>query len=323
MERFGARSRLIAPYVRTRLGRLSTKRSGLALVYHRVGDPPGDPRYELVPALGTRAFERQLHYLRRAYRIVPLSRLLESALERRAGERFPLAITFDDDLRSHVDVVRPMLQRAGLPATFFLCGTFLDGGHSFWWEDLQVIADRREPSPLQLRSLPDLDLTAVGRRVPNAIHQAAELIERLPALQHDAVAAELRMLAGRPAPRLTASDVETLVAAGFDVGFHTRRHYLLTTLSDAELGSALTDGREALEAIVGRRLRMIAYPHGKANERVADAARSAGYEFAFTALPARVAPTTDAFMIGRMELPAVPLHDFAQIVAVTLAGDAT
>ena len=64
---------------------------------------------------------------------------------------------------------------------------------------------------------------------------------------------------------------------------------------------------------------MIAYPHGKADARVAEAARAAGYEFAFTGLPVSVAPTTDALMIGRIEGVAVQLRDFARTIATTLA----
>jgi peptidoglycan/xylan/chitin deacetylase (PgdA/CDA1 family) len=290
-------------------------------VYHRVGDPPGDPRYELVPALSTRLFKTQLHYLRKAYRVVPPSQLLDAALERRAGERFPVAITFDDDLRSHVEIVGPALQRAGLPAAFFICGASFDGTHSFWWEDLQAFADRRDPRPTRLRSLPEVDLTPVVRGLPYAIHQAAEVIERLPRVQHDAVAAELRALAQRPARRFSADDVEALDAAGFEIGFHTRRHYLLTKLDRPELGTAMIEGRRELEDVISQRLRMIAYPHGKASARVAEAARSAGYELAFTASPTCVGPTTDALMIGRVEVPLAPVSNFVQMITATLGAD--
>jgi peptidoglycan/xylan/chitin deacetylase (PgdA/CDA1 family) len=311
----------VSRYVAARLERRSTRQAGVALVYHRIGEPPGDPRCELVPALSTRLFETQLHYLRTAYRVVPPSQLLDAALERRAGDRFPVALTFDDDLRSHVDVVGPALQRADLPAAFFLCGASLDAPHTFWWEDLQKLADRPDAAPLRLRSLPELDLTPVVRRVPYAIHQAAEFIERLPREQHDAVSAELRVLAQQPDGRFAARDVAALAAGGFEIGFHSRRHYLLTTLDDRDLSTAMIEGREELEAVIGRRLTMIAYPHGKASARVAEAARSAGYELAFTASPTSVEPATDAFMVGRVEVPPAPASTFAQMIASTLDGD--
>ena len=64
---------------------------------------------------------------------------------------------------------------------------------------------------------------------------------------------------------------------------------------------------------------MIAYPHGKADTRVAEAARAASYEFAFTGYPASVGPTTDAHMVGRIEGVPVQLRDFARTIAATLA----
>ena len=61
-----------------------------------------------------------------------------------------MAITFDDDLRSHVDFAAPLLARVGATATFFLSGSSLDDPNRFWWERLQEAFDR------------GLDLPSVG-----------------------------------------------------------------------------------------------------------------------------------------------------------------
>jgi peptidoglycan/xylan/chitin deacetylase (PgdA/CDA1 family) len=168
--------------------------------------------------------------------------------------------------------------------------------------------------------LPELDLASAVRRAPHAIHQAADLIERLAPEQRDAVAGELRMRVRRQRRGLTAHDVEALASGGFEIGFHTRRHYLLTTLDDAALTTAMIEGREEVEAVVGQRVRMMAYSHGRTDVRVAHAARSAGYTFAFTASHTCVAPTTDALMMGRIEVRAVSNREFARTIAATLAG---
>jgi peptidoglycan/xylan/chitin deacetylase (PgdA/CDA1 family) len=197
----------------------------------------------------------------------------------------------------------------------------LGAAHSFWWEDLQALASQPNPVP-RFRSLPDLDLSPIVRRAPNALHRTAEVIERLPPAQHDAVVEELQLLAPRPAQPFSGRDVEALAAAGFEIGFHTRRHYLLTTLDDVALGNEMVEGRRELEALVGRPITMVAYPHGKADERVAGAARSAGYERAFTSYATPVASTTDAHMIGRVEvLPTASVPEFARMIASTLARE--
>jgi peptidoglycan/xylan/chitin deacetylase (PgdA/CDA1 family) len=299
--------------------RLSTSRLGVVLVYHRLGEVAGDARYELVPALATRLFEAQLDYLRANYRVVPPSRLLDAALERRRGDAVPVAITFDDDLRSHIDVAAPALRRAGLPAGFFLCGASVDAAHRFWWEDLQALVERPAAVPARLRSLQGVDLGPALGSEPGALHEVAELIERLPPRRRDAVAAELRSNSPVPPAGLTARQIGQLARAGFEIGFHTRSHYLLSTLDAAELRDAMNEGKERLEAVVGRELTMIAYPHGKADARVAEAARAAGYRLGFTGDPRPVGPPTDRLLIGRSEPPAAPPDDFGRAVAATLA----
>ena len=144
-----------------------------------------------------------------------------------------------------------------------------------------------------------------------------------PPPQHNAVAAELRALARRPGETLTRSAVQALAAAGFEIGFHTRRHHLLTTLDAPALEAAMNEGRAEIEAVIGQRLRMIAYPHGKANRRVAEVARSTGYECAFTASPNPVGPSTDPLMIGRVEVPPAPLGTFVRIIVSALRANGT
>lgn len=50
---------------------------------------------------------------------------------RRPGERFRLALTFDDDLSSHHRLVAPLPREFGMPATFFPAGATLDGPVAF------------------------------------------------------------------------------------------------------------------------------------------------------------------------------------------------
>jgi peptidoglycan/xylan/chitin deacetylase (PgdA/CDA1 family) len=113
--------------------------------------------------------------------------------------------------------------------------------------------------------------------------------------------------------------IAALAAAGFEIGFHTLGHYLLPTLDDAALSNALAHGRARLEAVGGRPVTMIAYPHGKADRRVAAAARAAGYELGFTAWAEPAGPHADPLMIGRLEPMAESVVDFARAVAATLA----
>ena len=90
--------------------------------------------------------------------------ILGAIRSRRRGERFPVAITFDDDLPEHVHEALPALRAAGVKATFFLNGASLDAPHAFWWEDLQRAVDGR-----LIAELPHIDASDAIARRPRAL----------------------------------------------------------------------------------------------------------------------------------------------------------
>jgi peptidoglycan/xylan/chitin deacetylase (PgdA/CDA1 family) len=289
-----------------RIARLSGRGVAVALVYHRIGDPAGDPRRELVPALGTELFAAQVRHLAAGYRLVAASELLAARSERRRGERFPVAITFDDDLSSHLDAAAPILSAAGAAATFFVCGASLHGAHRFWWERLQAAFDE------------GVDLSALDLR-EKTIHDVGRRIQALAPHARDAVDARLAELVG-PDPQesgLRGEALRRLHASGLEIGFHTRRHDALPALGDAELAEAMRAGRSELEDVVGP-LRTISYPHGLADARVAAAARAAGFEAGFTGVPAAVTSRSDPLLLGRVSPSYASVGELAFDVAWTL-----
>ena len=143
--------RLHAAALRWRL-RASPARVAGALVYHRTDHTPPSGE-QIVPAITAATLERHVRHLRRSYLLVPASQLHGAMLARRRGRPIPIAVTFDDDLASHLEVAAPLLRRLACPATFFLTGAGLDRAHGFWWQRLQAAADRGlDPRPA-LRAL--------------------------------------------------------------------------------------------------------------------------------------------------------------------------
>jgi peptidoglycan/xylan/chitin deacetylase (PgdA/CDA1 family) len=291
-----------------RAARSSGRRLGIALVYHRVGDPAGDPRHELVPAMSTSLFEAQVRHLTSRYRIVPASELLSATRTRRRGARFPVAITFDDDLPGHLDIAAPILASAGATATFYVTGASLRGPHRFWWERLQEAVDR------------NVDLGPLGLGPAKNIHELGREIEDLQPQARDDLDRKLQRLVGvDPANAgLRADALQRLAASGVEIGFHTRRHDVLPPLEPDELEHALRDGFGELEGVVGRPLTTISYPHGRADTRVAAAARAAGFAAGVTGAPTVVTPTSEPLLLGRLSPSYASVGELAFDVAWTL-----
>jgi peptidoglycan/xylan/chitin deacetylase (PgdA/CDA1 family) len=297
--------------------RFSSRRAGVVVVYHRVGDPPGDPRAELVPALGTHLFEAQARHLGRRFRVVPPSSLLSAVRERRRGERFPAAITFDDDLRSHAEIALPILRRLELPAAFFLSGTSLEEPVEYWWQRLQAVFDRGLGLPAAFHA------SGLSTEDPASIHEVGRLIEAMTPTERDGVDSELDAIVA-PATHdggLQVRDIRALVLADHEIGFHTVHHDPLPSLDDEALARALRDGRNRLEEAIGGPVTTIAYPHGKADTRVGDAARAVGYQFGFTGAAEPVRPDSDPLLLGRINHSYRSVGHFAlQLVRTLLRG---
>jgi peptidoglycan/xylan/chitin deacetylase (PgdA/CDA1 family) len=271
-------------------------KAGVALVYHRVADDPGPAEGHLAACHRRGVFEAQLRHLRARYRAVPASELLAAVGKRRRGERFPVAITFDDDLRSHVEISSPTLRALGIRATFFLSG----GSAPFWWERLQSAFDAGVP---MTRFVPELEPEPAGAAPHVPLHTAAKRIELMTAAERDEVAALLeREVPERPGwAGLASADARALAGDGHELGFHTRRHDRLPELDDPQLALALGDGREEVADAAGGPITSVAYPHGKADARVAAAARAAGYAAGFTTVRAPATPEGDPLLLGRLE----------------------
>lgn len=72
-------------------------------------------------------------------------------------------------------------------------------------------------------------------------------------------------------------DLASLVAQGWEVGSHTRTHARLTQLNHEHAYTELAGSRVECERKLGRLCVSVAYPYGAVDQRVAEAARRAGY----------------------------------------------
>jgi peptidoglycan/xylan/chitin deacetylase (PgdA/CDA1 family) len=103
------------------------------------------------------------------------------------------------------------------------------------------------------------------------------------------------------APLASWQSLQQARAAGAVIGSHARRHLPLDTLEDhvieEELSGSLADLRERLPVPVP----VLAYPHGRHDQRVRQRARQAGYALAYTTAQGRNGAGTDRWSLRRVE----------------------
>jgi len=121
-----ARDRLFA-----RLGRGRVT----VLNYHQVKDQANDGS-----AVATAAFIEQMRFLKKHYRVVPLSDAVKALRTKGTTERL-VAITFDDGYRDNATIAAPILRDLDLPACFFVSTDMISSDMPFPHD----VAQRRPP----------------------------------------------------------------------------------------------------------------------------------------------------------------------------------
>jgi peptidoglycan/xylan/chitin deacetylase (PgdA/CDA1 family) len=106
----------------------------------------------------------------------------------------------------------------------------------------------------------------------------------------------------RSFPLLNAEEILDMQREGVSFHSHTCSHASLPTLDDQRLAAELVESRVALERLLGRAADLLAYPFGHVDERVAAAARRAGYRAAFSTQPGFNRHDIDRHWIRRIDV---------------------
>jgi peptidoglycan/xylan/chitin deacetylase (PgdA/CDA1 family) len=269
-----------------------TRGRRLVLVYHRV-EPAVTRALEIIPSVPVEVFRAQLELLREVVDFVTLDELIGWRTPRAqtagAARRPAVAVTFDDDLRSHVEHALPVLRALKVPATFFLSGRVVNGQSAYWFQQLEALLEAHGPGhTASVLGVPDI---AWNSAFMYRCERDSSLRRRIAEASADLPGCEVLDRAG----------MATLAAAGMAIGFHTVSHRILPDLDDAAIDEAVTRGRAELAAATGAPIEYFAYPYGRFDSRAADAVRRAGFRAAFTGQPVAVQRGDDVYSLGRWE----------------------
>ena len=206
------------------LGRVPRGRTAHILTYHQVRRT----RAEILDPYNEVTLERLTAHVAAlqaaGLRLVTVSDLWARLQAGEDPQRL-VALTFDDGLVEHDEIVAPVLQRVQAAATFYI------------------------PS------------ACLGRTADEVGYQGLHM---------------------------DAGGLGRLVAAGMEIGSHSRSHPVLVRLQAAGLAEQVSGSRQDLEELLGQPPRTFSYPYGSRrtfDDRVVAAVRTAGYETAVSTIP--------------------------------------
>jgi peptidoglycan/xylan/chitin deacetylase (PgdA/CDA1 family) len=230
---------------------------GRIITFHGVGD-------DSYPAP---IFEAHLRYLAGHFSVVSLATLVDRMNSPR-GLTDEIVLTFDDGLRNNFTTAYPILNKLGLPATFFVCPGLVGTGQWLWTHEVRA----------RLAGWPAESRSGWFERGPGAgDEQILEQLKQLGLKERNAVEEQLRRLTAgfSPTPSLRQcydlmnwDELGRLDPAFITIGSHSLTHPVLSTLTRTELVVEVVESRRMLENILQRRVEFFCYPNGSHNPEV-------------------------------------------------------
>ena len=213
-----------------RLERKSSPKSHLlrVLTYHRIGGASSRSAGYRRMTVPRWAFARQIEFLAKNYRLVSLSRLLETVM---TGRRLPaksVLITFDDAYLDFQESAWPVLKAHRAPAVLFVPTAYPGSSRPFWWDRISAAVYQTSCTVLETSDT-RLSLRQSKERERAVLH----VMNRVKGLPHSVameyVDSVVRQLGEPELEKLTLGwqALRKLVAEGVEVAPHSQTHPIM------------------------------------------------------------------------------------------------
>ena len=236
---------------------------------------------------------------------------------------FTLALSFDDGYRNNLEYALPLLDRYGLPATFFLTAV-REAGFDYLWTDFLDLCSRLNDRPVRIESIdyhkkkkrgdyhhPDgRKLRDIARTAPWPFKQA--MFKAFTANGAFREAAELRDYW----EQMSQADILRLAASPLaEIGAHGYWHNNLASLPFEDACQELHNCKRFLESVSGRRVCALSYPDGSYSAQLVDYAAQLGFERQLVVNFRQPSDARDARLRARLTInPTISIEN--QLIAI-------
>jgi peptidoglycan/xylan/chitin deacetylase (PgdA/CDA1 family) len=272
------------------------------LTLHRVLARP-DP---LIPSWPTAdEFRKMIRHLKGISKLVSLSEGLDLVLNKQTPG-FYSAITFDDGYSDNFEIASKVLAQEGARATFFVATDYVEG--SMMFNDLireSIRVSNQESIKVDQLGQTLLPIRSISEKL-QTIRSINQWLKYTHPNQRDIEAQKIARQLGFNVSgnmMMTNAQLILLANAGFEIGSHTNRHLIATTVSHDEFASDVTLSKVRLESAIQKNVDLFAFPNGKAqkdfNASYSQVIKDCGFKAAFSSEQKIIFPESDRFALPR------------------------
>jgi peptidoglycan/xylan/chitin deacetylase (PgdA/CDA1 family) len=289
--------------------------AAVILRYHSIQDRPE----QFASTIGcdsihaTSIFERHMELIARRFSAISLD---DIALFLKGDKPLPtkaVAVTFDDGYKDNFQLAAPVLNRLGIPATFYVLVGAVDRSKAPWYCVLRhAFWTARNPKWTDPATGAVHDLTDSRTREAAFLDAAGICSKATASAREEFVQNATRSLEPDPFPNesdlmMTWNDARALVKSGHIVGSHTMTHPNVAQVSADDARRELTDSKLKLEKELEIPVKHFSYPHPALNpqwnETTLKITEHLGYATAVTTTLGAVRSNARPLAIPRTYIP--------------------
>lgn len=300
-------------------------------MYHRIATPQSDV-WEI--SVSPQNFEAHLQLLKKMGNVVTLPQLSDDINAKRLKKN-SIAITFDDGYIDNFTTAKPLLEKYGLPATFFISTGNTETNKEFWWDELEQIILFTAHLPSQFHMM--INETLIIYDLKSEMLLSEQLAEQhikwkactqtspttraglfydiwqhlkpLPCLNQQQYLQEIRAWAGVNASTranyrcMQTAELQQLSANNlFTIGAHTVTHPALAHHTASFQKEELITNKNFLKQITGKPIDFLAYPYGNYSETTISITKDLHFKTAFTTEEKTIKKNNHQFSLGRWQV---------------------
>jgi peptidoglycan/xylan/chitin deacetylase (PgdA/CDA1 family) len=292
-----------------------TASSAVILRYHSVHDHPE----KFATTIGCDSihaasiFTWQMELLARRFNPVSMDDVLLFLKGTKSLPPRAVVVTLDDGYKDNFQIAAPILNRVGIPATFYVLVDSVDRSRAPWYCRLRQIfltsrgGSWKDPTTGKVHKITnpsDRDaafLAAVEFCAKAGVSEREQyVLDAESSLDPEVFPAESELM-------MTWDDVRSLVKSGHNVGAHTMTHPNLAHISADEVRTELADAKRKLESELGRTVLHFSYPSPALspiwNMSTLKLTAEVGYSTAVTTMCSAVWNDTNALALPRTYIP--------------------
>lgn len=242
------------------------------LLYHRVDDIPTDPQ---LLAVKPAHFDAHLALLKERYHVLSVEEFDHHLLGRKRFPKHAVLLTFDDGYADNHLHARPLLEKHGFQALFYIASGYIGSGREYWWDELERLLLLNDHLPAQMAFAVDpvriawsVDAGDPRKLARIAYENQLGVMRAMPSVVRDAILEELRTVLGSPMHRrshlpMAEEELKRFAASpSVVIGAHTKWHPSLAQVDEAEQRTEVTGSKKDLEQLLGRKVKYFSYPFG-------------------------------------------------------------